>query len=291
MYPKIDLPKFSYTKREMQNRMKRISSLPVCLGLAAALVACGVSAQPTVSSSPFQTTTSAGKSPLTLAQSGAVEVYLMVEQLQQEVRELRGMVEQQAYTIEQLKAQQRDRYMDLDQRLLNLDRRLSQNGTPAGGAMPPATAGAATAAEPPVAASTAGAEIAASKEPVTDAQKKAYEQAYELIRQRQFDKAVDALHAFINQYPNTDLTANAYYWLGEVYLVMPKLEQAKQAFTVVVSRYPKHRKASDAYYKLGVTLDRLGESAQARTYLRGTAEKYPGSAAAGLAQDYLKKLP
>ncbi len=280
--------------REMQNRMKRISSLPVCLGLAAALVAGAVSAQPTVSSSPFQTSTPAGtgRAPLTLAQNGTVEVYLMVEQLQQEVRELRGMVEQQAYTIEQLKSQQRDRYMDLDQRLLNLDRRLSQNGSaPVGEATSPATAGAPAAAEPPVTASTAGAEIAASKEPVTDAQKKAYEQAYDLIRQRQFDKAVDALHAFINQYPNTDLTANAYYWLGEVYLVMPKLEQAKQAFTVVVSRYPKHRKASDAYYKLGVTMDRLGDAAQAKNYLRGTAEKYPGSAAAGLAQDYLKKIP
>src|SRR5690606_39497952 len=115
----------------MQNRMKRISSLPVCLGLAAALVVSAVSAQPTVSSSPFQTSkpADAGRAPLTLAQNGTVEVYLMVEQLQQEVRELRGMVEQQAYTIEQLKSQQRDRYMDLDQRLLNLDRRLSQNGS------------------------------------------------------------------------------------------------------------------------------------------------------------------
>jgi tol-pal system protein YbgF len=246
-----------------------------------------------------------------VAQSGAVEVYLMVEQLQQEVRELRGMVEQQAYTIEQLKNQQRERYVDLDQRMVSLDKRLAELGsgasTPpagapananppaAGGTVPPAasqnTQGAGPSAQ---AAATrpneANEDIAASKVPVSDAQRRAYQQAYELIRQRQYDKAVDALHGFISQYPNTDLTANAYYWLGEVYLVMPKMEQAKQAFTVVISRYPNHRKSSDAYYKLGVVHDRLGDKARAREYLDSTVKRFPNTSAANLAQDYLRKL-
>lgn len=270
--------------------MKRLRSLPICLGLAASLAASHLAAQPNVSSSPFQTSSSAGKAPVMLAQSGNIELYLMVEQLQREVRELRGMVEQQAYTIEQLKSQQRDRYMDLDQRLLNLDKRVSQAGdqvaAPSQAPAPVQPGGQGPAAN----ASGASDEIASTSGVVTDAQKKAYQQAYDLIRQRQYDKAVDALHAFINQYPTSDLAVNAYYWLGEVYLVMPRLEQAKQAFTVVVSRYPNHRKASDAYYKLGVTLDRMGDAAQARQYLDATVKKYPGSAAAGLAQDYLKNL-
>src|SRR5690554_489608 len=268
--------------------MKRLRSLPICLGLAAALAAAPLAAQPAVSSSPFQSSTSATKAPLMVAQSGNVELYLMVEQLQREVRELRGMVEQQGYAIDQLKSQQRDRYLDLDQRLLNLDKRLSQAGDSVAPSAP-ASSGSSTSA-PVMSASGATEEIAAAPGEVTEAQKKAYQQAYDLIRQRQYDKAIDALHAFISQYPNSDLTVNAYYWLGEVYLVLPKLEQVKQAFTVVVSRYPSHRKASDAYYKLGVTLDRMGEAAQARQYLDGTVKKYPGSAAAGLAQDYLKKM-
>src|SRR5690554_655654 len=265
--------------------MKRLGSLPICLGLAAVLAASPLAAQPTVSSSPFQNSSHGTQAPLMVAQSANVEIYLMVEQLQREVRELRGMVEEQGYAIEQLKSQQRDRYMDLDQRLLNLDKRLSQAGS---SSVAPATEQGTPA--PTMNASGASEEIASTPGVVTDAQKKAYQQAYDLIRQRQYDKAIDALHAFISQYPNSDLTVNAYYWLGEVYLVLPKLEQAKQAFTVVVSRHPNHRKASDAYYKLGVTLARMGEAAQARQYLDGTVKKYPGSAAAGLAQDYLKKM-
>src|SRR5690606_41508964 len=108
--------------------MKRLRSLPICLGLAAPLAAAPLAAQPAVSSSPFQSSSSATKAPLMVAQSGNVEIYLMVEQLQREVRELRGMVEQQGYTIEQLKSQQRDRYLHLVQRLLNHDKSLSHDG-------------------------------------------------------------------------------------------------------------------------------------------------------------------
>ena len=275
-------------------------SLPIGLVLAAVLAAGSASAQPAVVSSPFQTSSNSGRT-LTLAQGGNVEVYLMVEQLKQEVRELRGMVEQQQYAIDQLKSQQKDRYADLDARVAELEKRSAATPAPsAAPALSQAPASTAASAKPnasadvgatPPPAGSASEDVAASQAPVTDAQRKAYEQAYELIRQRQFEKAVDALHAFINQYPSGDLTVNAYYWLGEVYLAMPKLEQAKQAFTVVVSRYGSHRKASDAMYKLGVTYDRLGDAAKAKEFLSNTTRKYANSAAASLAQDYMKKMP
>ena len=60
------------------------------------------------------------------------------------------------------------------------------------------------------------------------------------------EKAVDAFHAFINQYPESDLTPNAYYWLGEVYLVIP----AGAGQTGVHrggEQYTTHRKAPDAF--------------------------------------------
>lgn len=260
--------------------MKRKSGFPICAGLAVCL-AIGPAAAQSRLSAPSTPAGQAGAAP-----NITVEVYMMLEQLQQEVRELRGMVEQQAYTIEQLKSAQRDHYMDLDRRILNLDQRVSQ-GTGKEPAPPvvaspevqqpkPAATGTASEKAPPVA---------------SEAQEKAYQAAYDLVRQRRFEQAVDALHAFINQYPEGDLTANAYYWLGEVYLALPnKLEQAKQAFTLVASRYATHRKAPDALFKLGVTWDRIGDKEQARVYLNSLIAKHPNSSAAGLARDYLNKL-
>ena len=91
----------------------------------------------------------------------------------------------------------------------------------------------------------------------------------------------------MDTYPEGDLTVNAYYWLGEVYLAKPQLEQARQAFTIVATRYSDHRKAPDAVYKLGVTLDRLGEKDEARRRMTSVVEQYPDSGAAELAKKYL----
>ena len=49
--------------------------------------------------------------------SGQWEIYNQLQQLQEEVQQLRGMVEQQNFEIEQLRKQQRETYRDLDMRI------------------------------------------------------------------------------------------------------------------------------------------------------------------------------
>ena len=49
--------------------------------------------------------------------SSAGELYYQLQLLQQEVMQLRGMVEEQDYQIRQLKEQSLERYLDLDRRL------------------------------------------------------------------------------------------------------------------------------------------------------------------------------
>lgn len=56
-----------------------------------------------------------------LAAKGLVDLLQQVEQLQQEVRALRGEIENQAYTIDQLRNSQRDTYTDIDSRLARLE--------------------------------------------------------------------------------------------------------------------------------------------------------------------------
>ena len=201
------------------------------------------------------------------------ELFYMIQQLQGEVRRLQGEVEEQRHQIERLQQQGRDRYIDLDQRILDLSEKIASQPAP-------------EASSP---GSTASAPEARDYRQPSAEERKAYEQIQDLIRnQKKYDEAISRIYEFIDEYPEGDLTVNAYYWLGEVYLVKPQLEQAKQAFTIVATRFADHRKAPDAVYKLGVTHDRLGEKEQARRSMQTVIEDYPSSSAADLARKFLE---
>ncbi len=211
------------------------------------------------------------------------ELYFMIERLQQEVRRLQGEVEEQRHKLEQLSRQSRERYIDLDQRLLELSRKQADSPAPA--------------SQSQTAASQAAPETSAQQQETreyrqpTEQEQAAYNDILNLIRQdKAYDQAIDRLYAFISEYPEGDLTVNAYYWLGEVYLVKPQLQQAKQAFSIVATRFADHRKAPDALYKLGVAQARMGDEQEARSTLQSVSGKYPNSNAAQLASDYMTKI-
>ena len=205
------------------------------------------------------------------------ELFFMLEQLQREMRELRGELEEQRNELDRLTRQSRERYIDLDQRLLDL----SSQPRPAASAARSAPSG----SPAPVVAPVARDYRAPGQQ-----ERAKYDEIIRLIReQRAYDEAIDRLYAFIGEYPEGDLTVNAYYWLGEVYLVKPQLEQAKQAFTIVTTRFADHRKASDAVFKLGITHDRMGEKAAAKERMQQVINQYADSDAARLAKDYLQR--
>ena len=279
--------------------MKRIFSLAIALSFVD-----GATAQsaPAFQASPAQpsvsTSASVNKQHSSEGYNAASELLFMVEQLQQEVQELRGTVEQQGYQIKQLKQQGRDRYHDLDQRLLQLKNSNSTLVSSAVSASAKAGSVDSTVTSPvlnnassgAVSTATSAAVLSGVKTEPSAKQQREYQQAYDLIKQKKYDQAVDELHKFIGLYPDSDLSGNAYYWLGEVYLVMPKFEQARQAFTVVVGSFPSHRKAADAMFKLGVTYHRLNKLEDAKFYLAEVVKRYPESSAAKLAKEYVAKL-
>ncbi|MBR9869222.1 MAG: tol-pal system protein YbgF [Oceanospirillales bacterium] len=204
---------------------------------------------------------------------------MLLQQLQDEVRALRGMVEQQQYQIRQMEQQQRDRYRDLDRRIAAVQAPGSAQQSSVGGSV-----------ESPLAPSTSPrvpAPLPAADSTPTDAQ--AYQQAFGLVRQKDFPAALDAFDKFIELYPDSARLPNAYYWVGEVNLAEQKLEPAKAAFEKVLNSFPEHRKAADASYKLGVIYHQMGDQAKANDMFNNTISSYPDSSAASLARDYLKR--
>mgnify|MGYP001185851934 FL=1 len=113
-----------------------------------------------------------------------------------------------------------------------------------------------------------------------------------MIRNRQYDKAVDQLSNFIQSFPESQLIANAYYWLGQVHAakIDPDLEQARQALAQVISFFPDHSKVPDAAFALGKVHYALGDCERAKTLLSQVVEQYPGKSAAKLSENYLKDI-
>ncbi len=231
------------------------------------------------------TTYSTSRNDSSVSASAASELLFMIEQLQQEVRVLRGLVEEQAYQLRSLQESSKARYRDLDSRVMELTKSREAVSVPRVGTSASATAVVVPAADTP-AGSNRKAPAETNGTVPTEEQKLAYQEAYQLIKERKFEQAVDALHAFIDKYPDGELSGNAYYWLGEVYLVIPKLEQAKQAFSIVVKSFPGHRKLPDALFKLAVTHDRMQDPAGSEKLLNEVQQKFPQSTAAKLAESY-----
>lgn len=221
------------------------------------------------------------------------ELFFVIQELRQEVRRLQGQVEEQANQIERLNRQGRERYVDLDERMQDLAQRLTrmEDGV---AQTPSAGAGIAQGGSGNIVAGTV--DGGASRDRRNYRQPDEAERAdYAVIQQRihqdrDFDAALDAVYDFVDKYPEGDLTVNAYYWLGEIYLHQENLDQARRAFSIVVSRYDDHRKAPDALYKLAVTQQQRGEKDQARRSLEQVIERYPSADAVALARNLLASL-
>lgn len=230
--------------------------------------------------------------PLATGSSANSELFFMIEQLQSEVNSLRGLLEEQAHELRMLKQSGKDRYLDLDTRILDLTKRVSQSTAHSSTdvASLPAKQAADTeqlnpSAKVSVASKQQVTQEIKQREP-TASEQQAYDDAYALIKNKMFDESILALFSYTENYPESPLMPNVYYWLGEVYLATSKLEQAKTSFTLVISAYPSNPKVPDSLYKLAVTLDRMGESQQAQQYFKDVQEKYPNSTASKLASSY-----
>ena len=110
------------------------------------------------------------------------------------------------------------------------------------------------------------------------------------LRSGNYDKAVSTFREVVTNYPTGELASNAQFWMGESYYTKGDLESAVTAYRKVLSDWPASRKAPDAMVKLGFSLSDLKRTGEARSTLEEVVRKYPGTNAAQLAADRLKRL-
>ena len=117
-----------------------------------------------------------------------------------------------------------------------------------------------------------------------------YRSAYEDYMRGNYDLAAQGFRDYMERWPNTELTDNALYWIGECYDAEGETERALEIFTRVLEEYPTSDKAAAAQLKKGLLYLKMGDQAQGVVHLQYVVYEYPGTREADLARERLKSL-
>jgi len=231
---------------------------------------------------------------------------LQVQELQDEVRNLHGQLEEAKVEIENLKRRQRDQYLDLDQRISDLRNAQPVSPGETAGVPPPAT----TTRQPEVSPQGDVPEVRAPMDTPSDTlgigqpdvqsqaapaassadEKAAYDQAFQALKELRYADAAEDFRSFLDRYPNSEFADNAQYWLGESYYVTRNYDIALTAFQDLLDRHPDSPKAPDALLKVGYTYYELEQWDSARAALTQVQERYPDSTLSRLAENRLRSM-
>jgi len=229
------------------------------------------------------------------AQAGSTTLVNQVNDLQQQVAQLQGQIEELQHQNQQLQDSQKAQYADVDSRL----GRIEKGGAAPQGQQPAAPAAPQASAAPPAAsqqgpaaqaAAAAPTAAGAASAPASGDQQAAYDAAFKSLRGGDYVTASRGFRDFLIKYPDSPLAPNAYYWLGESYYVTMNYPVAIEAFQRLVKQYPQSDKVSDGLLKVGYCQIELKQQDAAIATLKQVTAKYPGSKAAGLAQERLRRL-
>lgn len=226
------------------------------------------------------------------------ELLLQVQRLQQEVQDLRGLVEDQQYTLDRLKQQQRDQYLDIDARLGESpdksERSLLQTPSEAPYNDRLAGSGLSSQRRVPVTqtheSSTRVVPSLPSPETTAGGEREAYQAAFDQLKDRHYEEAIGAFTELLSSYPQGQYTPDALFWLGETYYVTRDYDAAIMQYDRLIAGYPASARIPSAMLKVGYIHDAQGREDDARAVLEEISRRYPNSTEARLANDRLGRL-
>jgi len=222
-----------------------------------------------------------------LDSKGLMQMMQQLMELQQELDTLRGQNEVLQHEIKDLKARQRELYLDMDRRIQEMGASGARSVAPAAAAG--AAAGSATSSSAQPVSVKPATPATTSAEP-SQQERQAYKQAFERLKQGRYDASIKEFQGFLKKYPSSGYASNAQYWLGEAFYVNKQYPQALEEFKKVVDKYPDSSKASDARLKLGFTYYELGNWDQARNTLKSLSKDESGTSIARLADKRLQRM-
>ena len=222
------------------------------------------------------------------------------QKLEEEVRRLRGQLEEHENSIELLKKELANRYTDLDQRLELLSQKIdppeetteattestaeaaaapkSEPPSPANTIQPDSPKNTSNSTSTPVVQATQNTATTNTTNAQIELEKAAYTVALDAYKQGGAKKAIQPMQNFIKNHPNGIYVGNAYFWLAEFYLAVEPVDYkaAKQNYNIAATRYPNSAKAPRAIYQLySIAKEVDKNTALANQYKNKLISQYP----------------
>jgi len=209
-----------------------------------------------------------------------------VDQMDERANNTQGALEQTNYRLDNLSQQMTQSQHDIE------DLKAAVNRPPAAatiapqpGSVGPTVPAAAAAAQPQPPMSEINVPAPASENPM-----EVYQAAYRDYQRGNWDLALAGFRDFLQKYPDSELTPNAEYWIGESLYSEKKYSEAIDQFNRVVDKYPKSDKAPGALLKKGYGYLAMNDRPRAIVQFQYVVHEYPNSREAALAKDRLRQL-
>ena len=117
-----------------------------------------------------------------------------------------------------------------------------------------------------------------------------YKVAYETFQKGDVEGARKKFEAFLKQYPNTELSGQAQFWIGETYYQKRDFEKAILEYEKAITKYPEGSKVPAALFKQALAFLELGDKTNARNLFKRVIERYPRSDQAEMAKKKLEAM-
>ena len=205
----------------------------------------------------------------------SVELLLdKINLLKKEIESLTASIETNNLTISRLEEANQIRYVDLDKRIHLLETKLlfeeiqaeessQQSINPLSGLV---------------------------EEDIDSGEFGLWSNSMKLLDNSRYSEAAENLRLLILSYPNGTYTGDAYFWLGEIYLVQEMFEDSSEILNTFLAKFDDHPRKADGLYKLALAKVNLEELDLAEILLQEVISNYPNSGAALLAEQDLIKF-
>jgi tol-pal system protein YbgF len=197
-----------------------------------------------------------------------IDLSNQIEQLKAEIAKLRGQLEVLLNDADTAQKRQKDFYVDLDNRLRNLEK----NGAAAS------------------TADAAGADAGAKSGAMDPAESKVYESALNQFKLGNYQGAIAGFQTFIQTWPSSANAPSAQYWIGNAYFALRDYKSAIAAQQKLIAAWPDSAKAPDALLNLASSQLELGDTKSAKRSLDSLLARYPASPAAETAKQRLARM-
>jgi tol-pal system protein YbgF len=99
-----------------------------------------------------------------------------------------------------------------------------------------------------------------------------------------------AFSDLLARYPQSELAADAQFFLAEALAAEGKTAAADTAYATVVTKYPESLRAATALYKRGVAQQKAGKTTTAKRTFNDVIRRFPESDEAALARERLRTM-